>query len=95
MGSRNHCDSSQYNFLVIAKKNNKIMGLDIKIPIGMMFSIFGIILTIFGLTTMGDEMYVISIGKNVNLISGVGMLIFGIFMLLISDLLKKKKKKAD
>ncbi len=69
------------------------MGLDIKIPIGMMFAIFGIILTIFGLATGGDDMYVISLSKNINLISGIGMLVFGIFMLLISDLLKKKKKK--
>jgi hypothetical protein len=69
------------------------MGLDIKIPIGLMFAIFGIILTIFGLTTGGDEMYEISIGANVNLISGIGMLVFGGFMLLISDLVKKKKDK--
>lgn len=68
------------------------MGLDIKIPIGLMFSVFGIILTIFGLTTMGDDMYSISIGKNINLFSGLGMLAFGAFMLLISDLVKKKKK---
>lgn len=68
------------------------MGLDIKIPIGLMFAIFGILLTIFGLTTMEDDMYAISIGKNINLISGIGMLIFGIFMISISDLLKKKKK---
>ncbi len=69
------------------------MGLDIKIPIGLMFAVFGILLTIYGITTMGDEMYDISIGKNINLISGIGMLIFGGFMLLISDLVKKKKKK--
>lgn len=68
------------------------MGLDIKIPIGLMFSIFGIILTIFGLATSGDEMYSISLGNNINLVSGIGMLVFGVFMLLISDLVKKKKK---
>ena len=67
------------------------MGLDIKIPIGLMFVIFGIILTTFGLTTSGDEIYAISLGKNVNLISGIGMLIFGGFMILISDLVRKKK----
>ena len=67
------------------------MGLDIKIPIGMMFFIFGIMLTIFGLTTSGDEMYNISLGTNINLLSGIGMLIFGAFMLIISDLVRKKK----
>lgn len=67
------------------------MGLDIKIPIGSMFVILGLLLLIFGLTTVGDEMYSISIGRNINLISGIGMLVFGTFMLLISDLIKKKK----
>ena len=69
------------------------MGLDIKIPIGLMFTIFGIILTIYGITTIGDEMYEVSLNKNINLISGIGMIVFGVFMLLISDLLKKKKKE--
>lgn len=69
------------------------MGLDIKIPIGLMFVIFGAILTIFGLVTMGDEMYEISIGKNINLYSGIGMLVFGAFMLIISDL--KFGKRID
>jgi amino acid transporter len=67
------------------------MGLDIKIPIGLMFVIFGIILTIFGLATIGNEMYELSVGRNINLYSGIGMLIFGGFMLIISDLKFKKK----
>jgi hypothetical protein len=69
------------------------MGLDIKIPIGAMFSIFGLILTIYGLTTSGSEMYGISLNININLWSGVFMLVFGGFMLAISDLMKKKKSK--
>ncbi|MFC2089795.1 hypothetical protein ACFLT1_03390 [Bacteroidota bacterium] len=68
------------------------MGLDIKIPIGLMFTIFGILLTIFGIATSGDTMYDISIGRNINLLSGIGMLIFGVFMLMISNLVRKKKK---
>ena len=70
------------------------MGLDIKIPIGLMFSIFGIILTILGLVTNGDtEMYAKSLGHNINLWSGFLMLAFGAFMLLTSTLVKKKKKE--
>ncbi|MFH0757242.1 MAG: hypothetical protein V2B15_08150 [Bacteroidota bacterium] len=70
------------------------MGLDIKIPIGMMFSILGIILTILGLVTNGDvEMYERSLGHNINLLSGILMILFGAFMLLTSTLVKKKKKK--
>ncbi len=70
------------------------MGLDIKIPIGLMFSIFGVILTLFGIFTNGDAMYAKSLSHNVNLWSGIFMLVFGITMLLFSDLFKKKKKAA-
>ncbi|HNW50507.1 MAG TPA: hypothetical protein PKH79_05460 [Prolixibacteraceae bacterium] len=69
------------------------MGLDIKIPIGGMFTIFGIILTIFGLTTSGNEMYGISLNININLWSGLLMLVFGGIMLAFSDLFKKKKEE--
>lgn len=68
------------------------MGLDIKIPIGLMFSILGVLLTIFGLFTSGNtEMYEQSLGHNINLWSGLFMLAFGLFMLLTSRLFKKKK----
>jgi hypothetical protein len=70
------------------------MGLDIKIPIGMMFSILGIILTIHGIVTGGNaEMYAPSLGHNINLWSGLFMLLFGAFMLLTSRLFKKKKEE--
>jgi putative Mn2+ efflux pump MntP len=70
------------------------MGLDIKIPIGLMFSIFGLILTILGLITAGDTaMYEQSLGYNINLLSGVVMLVFGCYMLFTSSLFKKKKSE--
>ncbi|RLD87873.1 MAG: hypothetical protein DRJ29_17770 [Bacteroidetes bacterium] len=70
------------------------MGLDIKIPIGLMFSIFGLILFILGLVTSGDTaMYEQSLGYNINLLSGSVMLVFGGFMLFTSSLFKKKKKE--
>ncbi len=61
-----------------------------------MFSIFGLILTILGLVTAGDNaMYEQSLGYNINLISGVVMLVFGGFMLFTSSLFKKKKKEEE
>ena len=70
------------------------MGLDIKIPIGLMFSILGIILTILGIATSGDaEMYQSSLGFNINLWSGLFMMAFGAFMLLTSRLMKRKKEE--
>ena len=68
------------------------MGLDIKIPIGLMFSLLGVILTILGLVTAGNTgMYEQSLGYNINLFTGIVMLIFGGFMLFTSRLFKKKK----
>ena len=70
------------------------MGLDIKIPIGLMFTIFGLILTILGLVTAGDtEMYEQALGYNINLFSGIIMLVFGCFMLFTSTLFRKKEKE--
>ena len=70
------------------------MGLDIKIPIGLMFTLLGIIVTILGLVTMGDtELYRQSLGYNINLFSGITMLVFGCFMLLTSRLFKRKKRE--
>lgn len=67
------------------------MGLDIKIPIGLMFTILGLILTILGLVTMGDTaMYEQALGYNINLFSGVIMLVFGCYMLFTSTLFRKK-----
>ncbi len=61
------------------------MGVDIKFPIGLMFSILGLLLTLFGLFTSGNaEIYSRSLGINVNLWSGLVMLVFGLFMLFLA-----------
>ena len=68
------------------------MGVDIKLPIGLMFSILGVILTIDGfLTATNAELYKKSLGINVNLWAGLFMLAFGIIMLAFSKKLKKPK----
>lgn len=53
------------------------MNLDLRIPMGLMFSIVGGILSIYGLMTRGSPIYGKSVGLNINLIWGVVMLIFG------------------
>jgi len=69
------------------------MGLDIRIPIGLMFSIFGVIITLFGIFTHASvDMYKKSLGINMNLWMGLGMLAFGIFMLLLVKFAKKDEK---
>jgi uncharacterized protein YybS (DUF2232 family) len=65
--------------------------VDIRIPIGLMFTVIGIIISIMGIVTMSNsEMYEKSLGLNVNLFMGVLMLIFGLIMLFFAF----RKKKA-
>jgi sulfite exporter TauE/SafE len=65
--------------------------VDIRIPIGLMFTIIGVIVTIFGITTNSDTaMYEKSLGINVNIIMGLFMLAFGIVMLLLTRIRKGK-----
>ena len=58
------------------------MGLDIRIPMGLMFALFGVILTGYGL--FSDKIiYQRSLEINVNLWWGLVMLIFGVLMLIL------------
>lgn len=67
------------------------MNLDIKFPIGLMFLILGVIITVHGIITYGNvELYERSLGVNVNLWTGIFMVIFGVVMLALS---KKPKKE--
>jgi len=68
------------------------MGLDIRYPIGFLFSIIGIMLTIFGLVTGSNtELYHRSLDINVNLWTGLSMIIFGGIMLILAYTSTKKK----
>jgi hypothetical protein len=58
------------------------MGLDIRLPIGMMFSLLGALLAIYGLATGSDpDMYKSSLDLNINLIWGGVLFLFGAVML--------------
>jgi len=68
--------------------------VDIRIPIGLMFSIVGALVTIFGIFTSSDAaMYEKSLGINVNLIMGLIMLVFGVVMLFFAFRKVKQKKQ--
>jgi hypothetical protein len=64
------------------------MGLDIRWPIGLMFTLIGVLLTAYGAVNAAGSQ---SLGININLIWGVVLLVFGIFMLL--GAIKGKKNK--
>jgi hypothetical protein len=56
------------------------MRLDVRFPIGGMFSIVGAILTVYGIVS-DPAMYEKSLGINVNLWWGLVLLAFGLVML--------------
>jgi hypothetical protein len=58
------------------------MGTDIRVPMGLMFSIFGVILIVFGLVS-DRAIYARSLGINLNLYWGLLLLAFGGIMLLL------------
>jgi hypothetical protein len=55
------------------------MGLDIRLPIGLLFLALGGVLTYEGVVS-GSEIYVRSAGVNVNLYWGLVLLVFGLIM---------------
>jgi hypothetical protein len=58
------------------------MNLDIRLPIGMMFSLLGALLAIYGFATGSDgDMYKSSLDINVNLWWGLVLFLFGATML--------------
>lgn len=57
------------------------MNLDLRIPMGLMFTLLGIILTAFGIATRTNaDLYAKSLGVNANLWWGIVLLIFGQLM---------------
>ncbi|MFZ0964465.1 MAG: hypothetical protein WAO35_26675 [Terriglobia bacterium] len=56
------------------------MGLDIRWPIGIIFSIYGAILMVYGLVADVSIFQEKSLGVNIDLWWGVAMLVFGLFM---------------
>ena len=70
------------------------MQLDIRMPIGLLFSILGVIITVVGLMTRGNEMYNHSLGININIYSGIGLIIFGGWMLFMAISAQSKKPNS-
>ena len=59
------------------------MGLDLRLPIGIYFTLLGVLLGAYGLITNSDAaLYQRSLGININQIWGVVLLVFGLAMLI-------------
>ena len=59
------------------------MGLDIRIPLGLMFLITGGLMAVYGMFTRGSAIYAKSLNMNVNLMWGLLMFAFGLVMYLM------------
>ena len=66
------------------------MNIDLRFPLGLLFIVFGVLLTIFGLLT-DRATYERSLFINVNLWWGLVMLLFGCLMFLFAW---RKSQKA-
>ena len=59
--------------------------LDLRLPIGGLFAVLGVMLSGYGLATAGNtEMYVKSAGMNINLIWGCVMFVTGLVFLFLA-----------
>ncbi len=60
-----------------------VTGLDIRLPIGGLFVVLGLLIGGYGLVTTGNTaLYARSLSVNVNLWWGLVMLVFGVLLLL-------------
>ena len=59
--------------------------IDIRLPIGGLFTAIGVLLAGYGLATNGNaELYKPSLSVNINLWWGLAMLVFGVLMLVFA-----------
>jgi hypothetical protein len=64
------------------------MGLDVRVPVGVMFGTMGVLLVAYGL--FGDQsIYGRSLGININLVWGLAILTFGVSMLAVAKLSRR------
>jgi hypothetical protein len=69
------------------------MGLDIRVPLGLIFLSIGGIMAAYGIFTYGDAaLYERSLGVNLNLLWGGIMLVFGAIMFFVG---KRQKWQDD
>jgi hypothetical protein len=59
------------------------MGIDIRLPLGALFSLLGLILIVYGAIS-DPTRYQQSLGINVNLDWGIVLLVFGLLMLILA-----------
>ena len=61
-----------------------VSAVDIRLPMGLMFTLIGVVLAVYGMMTNGDPMYKRSGDVNINLWWGLVLTGFGLIMLLLT-----------
>ena len=70
------------------------MRLDIRLPLGLLFIIFGLLLTVFGLMS-NKELYVRSLGVDINLWWGIVMFLFGTVLFVLGRRSHRRQSQAE
>jgi hypothetical protein len=70
------------------------MGLDIRLPLGLLFVVTGGMMTVYGLFTQGSAIYEKSLGIDINLVWGLVLAMFGTAMLLLAYLNRRRMANA-
>ena len=69
--------------------------IDIRLPLGLMFALVGLILFLFGILTFDDPIYAQhSLGININLWWGLVLALFGAFLLVLVWRAAQKQKSS-
>jgi hypothetical protein len=59
------------------------VGIDLRVPLGSLFSVVGVLLTAYGIATLGQP-GTMPTGVSINVVWGVVLLAFGVGMLLLA-----------
>ncbi|MHB1865755.1 MAG: hypothetical protein ACYCPS_06415 [Candidatus Saccharimonadales bacterium] len=70
------------------------MGLDIRLPLGLLFLVTGGMMAVYGLLTRGSAIYQRSLGTDINLGWGLVLSLFGLTMLLLAYLDRRRMAAA-
>jgi hypothetical protein len=58
--------------------------VDIRIPVGTIFTVYGVLLILYGLISSDVEARHLLFGVQVNIVAGIGMLVFGVSFLYLA-----------
>jgi hypothetical protein len=78
--------------MIAVAVEEQVMNLDLRIPMGLMFTLVGLILTVFGMVTQGSPIYARSLNINANLYWGMVLLVFGGTMYLLG---RRGQRRAE